>query len=357
MVWHVVERSGAVMWSASPVSLSKIRPFLWDFLQIVTHHPRSWMDAGKQFWMSECTNIYISANFVNIKIDIHRALERPQIAHGPMATTCRIGAHDLTVGPGKEVQLMRPATELLGQKGLQQRLRDDGYLYLQQVLPRDLVAAARKAVLAALESSGMVLKGENGKLNPEANCATDQGAVPASLARSPEMLALVKVMSWSNWCKRSWALNLFRLWTTSGCELLDTAKIVVFTLIQCTWTKAAGKAWPAGFLWETSISAWVGFASWVVLTAIQFRPGKTDLLSDWCGNRWDSRHWLVYWRSSRDFVLWLSFAHGPIRYDRYGGVSFGHHAWILIQREPARWGTNLLWYSLVWRQWSTWSGC
>lgn len=142
--------------------------------------------------MSECTNIYISANFVNIKIDIHRALERPQIAHGPMATTCRIGAHDLTVGPGKEVQLMRPATELLGQKGLQQRLRDDGYLYLQQVLPRDLVAAARKAVLAALESSGMVLKGENGKLNPEANCATDQGAVPASLARSPEMLALVE---------------------------------------------------------------------------------------------------------------------------------------------------------------------
>ena len=69
-----------------------------------------------------------------------------------MATTCRIGAHDLTVGPGKEVQLMRPATELLGQKALlQQRLRDDGYLYLQQVLPRDLVSAAREAVLAALE--------------------------------------------------------------------------------------------------------------------------------------------------------------------------------------------------------------
>eukprot|EP00435_Cladocopium_sp_Y103_P062236 s1365_g23.t2 len=92
----------------------------------------------------------------------------------------------------KEVQLMRPATELLGRKGLQQQLKDDGYLYLQQVLPRDLVAAARKAVLAALEESGMVLKGENGKLNPEANCATDQGAVPASLARSPEMLALVE---------------------------------------------------------------------------------------------------------------------------------------------------------------------
>ena len=107
--------------------------------------------------------------------------------------SCRIGAHEMAVGPDKQVQFMRPATDLLGQKGmLQERLKEDGYLYLQQVLPRDLVQRARKAVLASLELSGVALKGEDGKLNPDADWATDQGAVPASLARCPEMLALVE---------------------------------------------------------------------------------------------------------------------------------------------------------------------
>ena len=110
-----------------------------------------------------------------------------------MTSTCQIGAHHMAVGPGKEVQFMSPATELLGQRGmLKKQLQEDGYLYLQQVLPKDLVSAARQAVLAALESSGMVLKGQDGKLNPDVKCDTDQGAVPASLARCPEMLALVE---------------------------------------------------------------------------------------------------------------------------------------------------------------------
>lgn len=108
-----------------------------------------------------------------------------------MAMTCRIGAQEMTVGPGNEVQLMSPANGL-SQKGLQERLHEEGFLYLKEVLPKNLVLAARNAVLASLESLGVVLQGENGKLNPNSSWETDQGAVPPSLARCPEMLALVE---------------------------------------------------------------------------------------------------------------------------------------------------------------------
>ena len=106
--------------------------------------------------------------------------------------TCRIGSRELLVGPAQDVQLMEPANDLLGTCQLHQRLQDEGFLYLKRVLPSDLVSAARRAVLAHLEASGMVLPETGGRLNPAKAGDTDQGAVPAELACCAEMLTLVE---------------------------------------------------------------------------------------------------------------------------------------------------------------------
>ena len=76
-----------------------------------------------------------------------------------------------------------------------------------------------------------------------------------------------RVMRWNVWCKKSWT-QTWRLWTTSGSEQLDREKTVAFIQIPFTWTKAAGKGWHAGFLWEMSTFLWEGFVLCVVLIAM-----------------------------------------------------------------------------------------
>lgn len=165
----------------------------------------------------------------------------------------------MTLGSGKdEVQVMVPSTDLLGQKGaLQQRLKADGYLYLQQVLPRDLVLSARKAVLSALESSGIALEGQDGKLNPDANWGTDQGAVPASLARSPEMLALVE----------SEDLKMLMR------EILDAEAVET---LDHKWLRAVGQGENSGFHTDSvylNKGSREGLTCWIPLGDVDFGLG------------------------------------------------------------------------------------
>ena len=171
------------------------------------------------------------------------------------AMTCRIGAQEMTIG--QNVQLMSPAEDL-SREGLQERLRHDGYLYLKDVLPKDLVLAARKAVLSALESSGMVLPGEDGRLNPHSSCQTDQGAVPSWLARCPEMLQLVESDALKNLMEKV-------LDSEAGVQTLDHK-----------WLRAVGRGENSGFHTDSvylNQGSREGLTCWIPLGNVDFALG------------------------------------------------------------------------------------
>ncbi|CAE7266577.1 unnamed protein product [Symbiodinium necroappetens] len=172
---------------------------------------------------------------------------------------CRIGPHVLQVGPSEDVKLMEPANDLLGTGRLKQRLKEEGYLYLQEVLPLDLVSAARKAVLASLEDSGMILEGTDGCLNPETQ---DQGAVPAELARCPEMLSLVESES----LKGLMAEAL-------GCDEFDGKGV---RTLDYKWLRAVGLGENSGFHTDSvylNKGSRQGLTCWIPLGDVDFQMG------------------------------------------------------------------------------------
>ncbi|CAE7926580.1 unnamed protein product [Symbiodinium sp. KB8] len=157
---------------------------------------------------------------------------------------------------------MEPANDLLGTGRLKQRLKEEGYLYLQEVLPLDLVSAARKAVLASLEDSGMILEGTDGCLNPETQEGTDLGAVPAELARCPEMLSLVESES----LKGLMAEAL-------GCDEFDGKEV---RTLDYKWLRAVGLGENSGFHTDSvylNKGSRQGLTCWIPLGDVDLQMG------------------------------------------------------------------------------------